>query len=50
MLNNKGSGRLGKDSECHFSFFFFFFFFGAPMFTLDEKQETIIVHILAACN
>lgn len=26
------------------------FFLDAPMFTLDEKQEMIIGHILAACN
>lgn len=45
-VNNKGSGSLGKDWGCHFSSFFF----SAPMFTLDEKQEMIIGHILAACN
>lgn len=38
-----GSGTLGKDWVCHF-------FLDAPMFTLDEKQEMIIGHILAACN
>lgn len=44
MLNNKGSGSMGKDCKCHL------FFLEAPMFTLDEKQEMIIGHILAACN
>lgn len=44
ILNKKGAAVWGRTERATW------FFFDAPVFTLDEKQEIMITHVLAVCN